>query len=260
MSANTDFSIITELPGSPATQAQLTRLVQRYRLAVERSDGKRVLEVACGAGLGLGWLASRARFVVGGDVTEASLTSAKAHYGDRAKLIRLDAHFLPFASGSYDLVLLFEAAYYLGDLPAFLSESRRVLSPGGGLVISSVNPEWSGFSPSSLSTRYSGAAELARLVREAGFSACRCYGGFPTTEASARDGVVEFARSLAAKVHLIPGTLGARAFLKRLAYGPTKGLPPEVSADSAPAPEPAEAAGCGSDRTHQIIYIVADRN
>lgn len=259
MSAFHDFSAVTELPGSPATRAQLARLVQRYRFAAERTIGTRVVEVACGAGLGLGWLADRSTSIVGGDCTQRLLDGAKAHYGVRLPLVRLDAHHLPFADAAFDAVLLFEAAYYLADLQQFLREGRRVLSESGLLIMSSVNPEWSGFSPSSFSTRYAGARELGQLVERAGFTRCQCFGGFPTSEATPRDRIVEAVRGVAAKLHLIPTTLEARARLKRLFYGRTLSLPPEITNQVVEAP-PVEPILCdGPDRTHQIIYLVATR-
>lgn len=49
-----DYTSVTELPGSQATREQQARLYHRYHTAGRYATGKRVLEVACGAGLGLG--------------------------------------------------------------------------------------------------------------------------------------------------------------------------------------------------------------
>ncbi len=57
---------------------------------------KDVLELACGAGLGLGYFARGAHRVVGGDYTQWMLSCARRHYGDRIALVRLDAHRLSF--------------------------------------------------------------------------------------------------------------------------------------------------------------------
>jgi len=45
-------------------------LVARYALARDRGAGKDILEVACGSGIGLGFLARQAKWVVGGDFTD----------------------------------------------------------------------------------------------------------------------------------------------------------------------------------------------
>ena len=61
------YTTVTELPGSGATSEQLAMLYARYALAAGFSRGKDVVEVACGPGIGLGYLARWARRVVGGE-------------------------------------------------------------------------------------------------------------------------------------------------------------------------------------------------
>jgi cyclopropane fatty-acyl-phospholipid synthase-like methyltransferase len=58
-----NFTPVTELPGSMVTREQLARLYHRYHTAGRYAAGKRVLEVACGAGLGLGYLVRTAESV-----------------------------------------------------------------------------------------------------------------------------------------------------------------------------------------------------
>ena len=73
-----DYTSVTELPGSQATGEQQARLYHRYHTASRYATGKRVFEVACGAGLG--YLARRASSVVGGDYTDSLLRIAQSHY------------------------------------------------------------------------------------------------------------------------------------------------------------------------------------
>ena len=91
-----DYSTVTEIPGNRVTQEQLERMFHRYCFAGNFSEGKEILEVACGAGQGLGYLAKRAKRVFGGDYTEKLIKEAKRYYKERVPLLRLDAHFLPF--------------------------------------------------------------------------------------------------------------------------------------------------------------------
>lgn len=65
-----EYGDVTETPDTKASSEQLTRLYTRYRFASEFCKDKDVLEVACGAGLGLGYLARFAKRVVGGDYDE----------------------------------------------------------------------------------------------------------------------------------------------------------------------------------------------
>src|SRR5258705_7683076 len=109
--------------------------------------------------------------LVGGDYTHALLRYARAEYGDSIPVLRLDAQGIPFRDASFDTVIMFEAMYYLARPGDCLRECRRVLRPGGRLVLCSVNPEWSDFNPSPLSHQYWSANELRVLLAEHGFTA-----------------------------------------------------------------------------------------
>jgi len=103
------------MPGGLATGEQRARLCQRYGLARDRAAGRRALEVACGAGLGLGTVATSTGWLAGGDYTVAPLELAQAHYGGAMPLIRFDAQRLPIGNSSFHLILCFEAIYYFPD-------------------------------------------------------------------------------------------------------------------------------------------------
>lgn len=228
MPTSADYATVTEVPGCGATAEQLSMLYTRYYLAAELADGKDVLEVACGPGIGLSYLARRARQIVGGDIDPKLVELAKRACGGRATVVCLDAANLPFSDGSFDVVLLMEAIYYLPSPERFLAEARRVLRPGGVLFISSVNREWPGFNPSPFSHRYFSAAELAELLCEMGFSV-EISVGFPTAHSGARQKLIDVARRIAVRLHLIPKTMSGKAWLKRLFYGRLLPLPTELS-------------------------------
>ena len=149
-----DFSTTTELPGVGATREQLSMLYTRYHLVARHCEGKVVLEVACGGGLGLRYISRRARHVVGGDIDEKNLRLAwEINQGqDRVTLCRLDAQSLPFRDWCFDTVICYEALYYLPNPEEFVREVRRVLRAGGVLLICTVNKEWGGFNPSDFDT------------------------------------------------------------------------------------------------------------
>ena len=69
--------------------------------------------------------------------------------------------FLPFPSGSFDLVTCFEAFHYVEDPERGIREIRRVLRPGGWTLIS-VPFVWE-YDPTILERRYTGP-ELAKLL------------------------------------------------------------------------------------------------
>ncbi|MDR7537355.1 MAG: class I SAM-dependent methyltransferase [Armatimonadota bacterium] len=250
------YASVTELPGMGATREQLSMLYTRYRLAVRHAAGKDVLEVACGPGIGLGYLARAARTVVGSDFDEALLGQARATYGPTMRLVRLDAHTLPFAGRTFDLVLLYEALYYLSAPERFLREARRLLRPDGTLLISTVNRLWSGFNPSPYTFRYFTAPELRALLRAEGFDVA-LYAAFPARSRGAREAMLATLRRAAVSLHLIPPSMRGKTVLKRLVYGPLAKLPAEARdgmAPEAPLVRLEEEDGAAG---FKVLYVVA---
>jgi SAM-dependent methyltransferase len=251
-----DFSLVTETPGLGATREQLSMLQTRYHLAALGADGKDLLEVACGSGMGLGYLARRARRVVGGDCDPRVLDAAASHYGGRLGLLRLDAHRLPFLAASFDRVLLYEALYYLASASAFVAEARRVLRPAGSLLVCTVNREWSGFNPSPFSVRYYSAPELRALLEGEGFRV-EVLGGFAASPRTLRDRIVGAVRSAAVALHLIPKSMKGKQWLKRLFLGKLTEMGPEVTEGMAPV-EPLKPWSPEGD-TPKVLYAIATR-
>ncbi len=252
------YSTVTELPGAGVTPEQLAMLFARYDLAAGRAEGKDVLEVACGPGVGLGYLARRARRIVGGDYDAQMLRLATAHYGDRIPVLRLDAHALPFTDHSFDVVILFEALYYLPAPARFVAEAHRVLRPGGMILISTVNRDWPGFNPSPFSVRYFSLPELRSLLNDEGF-VVELLGGFPVNASTPRDWVVEITRRFAIRLHLIPSTMKGKQLVKRLVYGRLASIPRELQNGSSEALAPVPLAGNAASNGFKILYAIGQR-
>jgi len=217
-----DFTTITEAPEQKATAEQLARLGQRYRFARDYGRGQRILEVACGTGIGLQYLTNNVpAHVIGGELDSKNLTIAKkVAPSDRyIALIRLDAQILPFRAASFDTVVCFEAIYYFPEPERFITEVARVLRPEGLLVLGTVNCAWQDFHPSPYTHRYFNSRELFRLLQPH-FTSIELYGGFPIPKASARTKILSLIKQVAMSAHLIPGSLAARAYLKRIFFGP----------------------------------------
>ncbi len=215
------------MPGLKATSDQLAMLYTRYANAAKFCDGKDVLEVGCGAGQGLGYLAKKARKVIGGDYTENLITEARRYYRERIPLLRLDGHALPFRDSTFDVVILYEAIYYLAQPERFLDECHRALREKGTLVICSVNKEWSGFNPSPCRTHYFSVSELSNLLRTHHFDA-QFLGAFSVTSRATQEKIVSWVKRWAVRLHLIPKTMKRKVFLKRLFFGPLIRVPSEV--------------------------------
>ena len=253
-----DYTEVTEATGDRITIEALSMMATRYAFAASHSEGRDVLEVGCGIGQGLGYLARSARSVVGGDCTPGLVAVAQAHYGDRVPVRVLDAHDLPFDDASLDAVILFEAIYYLASPARFLEECRRVLRDGGVVLISSANPERVDFNPSPHSVRYYGSRALARLLEDHGFAA-QLFGAFAARGRSLRGVAVSAIRRVAVALRLIPRTMKGKEFFKRIFLGRLVPTPAEIEPGAARVVslEPLDASGpCGS---HRVIYAIGRR-
>lgn len=110
---------------------------ERYRFALDHVEGKRVLDVACGAGYGSALLAEKALSVIGVDVSSEAVLYSKAHYKRENLEFRCgDACKLDLPEGSFDVVTSFETIEHLTDDAAFLQGLVRALADDGMFIIS----------------------------------------------------------------------------------------------------------------------------
>jgi SAM-dependent methyltransferase len=112
--------------------------VYRYRFAAGYVRGRRVLDIACGEGYGsAAMLEAGAASVVGVDISEKAVEHARRKYGVDARVG--DAARIPLGDASVDLIASFETIEHVPNPDAFLDECRRVLAPGGSVIISTPN-------------------------------------------------------------------------------------------------------------------------
>ena len=142
----------------------------------------RVLDVGCGTGLLLRELAGRlpgAVSLIGVDAAPEMVEQARASAAvDPAyqRLAYLDgvAEQLPFPDGSFDLVISTTSFDHWADQGVGLAECRRVLAPGGHLVLTDLFSSW--LLPTLVGSRRDRARtplRATRLLVAAGFQSIR---------------------------------------------------------------------------------------
>ena len=105
--------------------------------------GLKVLDAGCGSGAHAAALMARGAIVTGIDKSSGMLTLARERLGGGAMLFEADLTTqLSFADGAFDCVLAALVLHYIEDWSVPLKEFRRVLVPGGRLVISTHHPFW----------------------------------------------------------------------------------------------------------------------
>jgi SAM-dependent methyltransferase len=156
----------------------------RYRFAAQRiCPGERVLDVACGAGFGLGMLEAAGARALGVDYDGQTLFDLHPHQDGRL-LLQADATQLPLRTASVDRVVSFETIEHVRDAAALVAEFRRVLKPGGQLILSTPNrafgpPEQHTANP--FHVREFTADELRELLA-AHFASVQLFGQRPSPE------------------------------------------------------------------------------
>lgn len=144
------------------------------KMALTSND--RVLEIGFGGGLALSDLISGAGFVCGIDPSEDVIAAAQRRFSAAVKKGAAEfkvgsVESLPVPSGAFDKVLSVNTVYFWTSLKSGMTEIRRVLSPGGRVVI--------GFVPKGRMDRMKmppdifaprTPEDIASTLREAGFA------------------------------------------------------------------------------------------
>jgi SAM-dependent methyltransferase len=104
--------------------------------------GRRILDVGCGAGPLLEALRDRGAIVTGVEPSAKMLDLARQRLGDGIALHQgaLGGDPLPFSDATFDDVIVCLVLHYLRDWTAPLADLRRVLVPGGRLIVAVNHP------------------------------------------------------------------------------------------------------------------------
>ncbi len=115
-----------------------------YQYATGQAEGKNVLDFGCGSGYGSDLLSEQAKSVIGVDVNKDAIAYCSETFKSANlsfELVTPDFK-LRFESGSFDLITSFQVIEHIKDTKAYLSELKRVLKPGGILMITTPNRKY----------------------------------------------------------------------------------------------------------------------
>ncbi|HEY3398102.1 MAG TPA: class I SAM-dependent methyltransferase [Armatimonadota bacterium] len=130
-------------PSEKETDAEIAGLLEMLALR----GPERVADICCGGGRHVLRLRAQGYQVVGLDISRMMLLRAQREAGRRAcPLVRGDARYLPFRSGSLEVVLnLFNSFGYCetdAENEAVFQEAARCLAPGGQFLLETRNPQY----------------------------------------------------------------------------------------------------------------------
>jgi SAM-dependent methyltransferase len=102
-------------------------------------SGDRVLDLGSGTGAFTAVLAEAGAQPIGAEVAETAVARARAEHPElEFRVVPIDGP-LPFEDNSFDLVWSSEVIEHVADTARWLSEVRRVLAPGGRLLLTTPN-------------------------------------------------------------------------------------------------------------------------
>lgn len=105
-----------------------------------------VLDVGCGIGGPSGWMFERfqPRRLIGLEYLASSAAAAESRWqgrGRRPFFTQGDAHHLPLADNSIDVIFNLESALHYPNKDAFIKQCARVLRPGGVLCLGDITTD-----------------------------------------------------------------------------------------------------------------------
>jgi len=252
-----DFVSVTEVSGDSVTKEQVERIVHRYQWASRICADKDVLEVGCGTGQGLGLFLTVSNSVEAGDYSIELLSVPINYYGDRVNLRQFDAQNMPYENSSKDVIILFEAIYYVPDVSKFIAECKRILRPNGIVLIVTANKELKDFNPSPHSFKYYNCAELHELFSEFGFKS-QFFGHMEIQTDELKSKIISFLKKTAVAFGLMPKTMAGKKIFKRFIFGKLVPMPYEIIGDEFEYKDPIEIGKDHHESKFKVIYCAAE--
>jgi SAM-dependent methyltransferase len=120
-----------------------TQAIDEYLARLALGGTERVLDFGCGTGIVARTLAKREGFtgeIIASDISKGLVEMGRRHaneegISDRIAFHSGDAHGLDLPDGGFDIIIAHTLISHVADPAAVLREARRLLQPGGRLVV-----------------------------------------------------------------------------------------------------------------------------
>jgi len=109
------------------------------KFGIDKFVGKKILEIGVGGEGGLIVLLQQHNEVFGVDVSNAAIRNCKS-FGVPAMKANMDKERLPFDDEHFEYIIAFEVFEHFSNPQFALEELKRLLKPGGNLLISTPSP------------------------------------------------------------------------------------------------------------------------
>jgi 2-polyprenyl-6-hydroxyphenyl methylase/3-demethylubiquinone-9 3-methyltransferase len=155
-------------------RGQVCRRFGRERNHPQPCAGLAILDVGCGGGLLCEPLARLGAAVTGIDLEPTNLAVAARHAEAAGLAIsyrRVAVEELAATGAVFDLVCVMEVVEHVPDMPRFLADCGRLVRPGGGLVLATLNRTFRSFALGIVAAEYvlgwlpRGSHRWSRFVR-----------------------------------------------------------------------------------------------
>jgi 2-polyprenyl-3-methyl-5-hydroxy-6-metoxy-1,4-benzoquinol methylase len=121
--------------------------INRYLLAKQFCQGKKVLDIACGQGYGSFLMAHNwgADFVAGVDISTEAIDAANQYF--KHEKVEFYCHSAEnvnnlFSPESFDVIISLETIEHITDPKPFLQSLKQLLKPDGIIILSCPNDHW----------------------------------------------------------------------------------------------------------------------
>ena len=116
--------------------------IKGYSLAAELAADQIVLDLECNNEYGTKILNTRCKSVIGVDVSERAIESARQINADAQIAFHvIDGDTLPFDDHTFDMVVSFQVIEHVTAVEPYLHEIQRVLKPRGKALFTTANRE-----------------------------------------------------------------------------------------------------------------------